>query len=414
MDYSILYEYFIVLFYKYNYDDISLLNRKDYDLDLIYKYIYEIWKEYSDEILDLNNEEDKELLYDFLSEKFRYKMLNDCLDELYECLTEEKKDKFLINNLSDLSDVVNDVIKKNKYYDKEIKDLPKLSHEDLDKYFREFLLSIDSSKEYLKTYEYMINNKKIVFIDSLDEKHKKYFKMLLDIEDDDYNNFTMKDKGFIVIDRKEDISDFRTLMHEFIHYYIYQQNKEKEPHFLLCEFPSMIYEYFANNFLVTKGYSNEDIKKLFLFRFNEMSKKSEYLKVINYYLKLYNDNNFIVTEEIDIDRMKQTINVYIDKEGIEKYKEKIKENNNLKSPEIMAKDYCDAANFYLVRNPYELVHNFPYLIGHFLSIHFIEEFVNNNFNHKELKEMTKNISDIDSKIILDIYKNNKEEKKRLL
>lgn len=410
MDYSKLYEYFIVLFYKYNYKNISMLDKKDYDLESIYKYIYELWKEYSDEVLDLNKEEDKEKLYDLLNEIFRYELLNDCIEELYDNLTEQRKDEFIINNLSHICETIELIFKNNSSCEVDLSNLPKLSSEDLDMYFKEFLVYIDDSLEYLECYEKMKKDKKIVFFDLLSDKQKKYFKKLLDIKDDDYNTFTMKDKGFIVIDRKGDISDLRTLTHEFIHYYIYKNSDGKEPYYLLQEFPSIIYEYFANKFLIMKSINKEDVKKLFLFRFNEIDSKKIYLKTINKYLKMYNDNNCCVTLEDDMDQIKNIINDFIDKNGIDEYRKRVKENK-IDDPKLIAKDYCDEANFYLVRFPYDLVQNYPYLIGQYLSIHYIEEMTNNKFSLKELKEMTKNISDINPQIIFDVENKEKIKKK---
>ena len=240
MDFSKLYEYFIVLFFKYNYKDISSLNKKNYDLDEIYKNIYSFWLSNFDKKLDLSKDEDKEKLFDFLNDIFKYKLLNYCLSELYENLTDNKKDEFMINNLSTLSDIVKNILNEKCDLDYKEDDLPKLTHEELDSYFKEFLLFIDSDGDFLKAYEELKNNDRINYLDELDEKEKKYFKMLFYIEDDSYNNFTMKNNenySFIVIDRKGNISDFRTLTHEFMHYYINYCNNGKKPLFLLEEFP---------------------------------------------------------------------------------------------------------------------------------------------------------------------------------
>ena len=413
MDFSKLYECFIILFYKHVINDNNQLNKEEYDFNYIYKYAYNFWKEYNSKKLNLSKEEDKEKLFQFLNDTFRYVLLNDCIKKLYLNITDNLKDEFLINNFDKITNITKNIINNNEVFDYNDSSIPSLSCEELDEYFKELLITIDDSKEYLKTYESLKKENKLLFIDLLDEEAKKEFKRKLNISNKISNNFVFKTKDndyYLVLDRKGDISDLRSLIHEFIHYYIMVSNSN-EPYYLLDEFPSMFYEYIANKFLLTKGYNEEDINKLYLYRFKEISNKSSHLISVNYYLELFYRNSFNITHEDDMEKIKETITNFIEKYGIEEYKKKLEKNKNLNNYDKTANLSCDIANLYLVSDMYNLVLNYPYLIGHYLSLHYVEELSDNKINLKDMKKITKNLSNIDPNIILEIDKKKKSLKK---
>ena len=415
MDFAKLYEYFIVLFHLNSYKNLSKL-AKEYDLNEIYNYVYTFWCDNFDRKLDLSNEEDQVLLFDFLNNIFRYTMLNDLVDELYTSITDEEKDIFILSNYKVIHEIVRDSLGSFDNKKNEETKLTKLSHEDLDELFKEFLLTIDKNGDFLKVYEDLKTNGSLIYTDILSKEKKDYIKSLLKINDNEYDNYFLRTEehgAYVVIDRKEDLSDFRTLTHEFMHYYTYSKNKEKKPYFLLLEFPSIFYEYVANRFLLKKGYSMDDIKSLLLYRFDEFNKKSSYLTPINYYLKLYIDSNKNITDEIDEEKTKELITSFIESNGEEEYKKALKENSNIANPKLFARDNCDIANYYLNIYPHILVNNYPYLIGNYLALDYVSQLVENEITLDDMKKIAEDLPNIDPNIILDV-KNRKEKNNKQL
>lgn len=418
MDYSKLYEYFIVLFHLHNYNNLSKLRNK-YNLDEVYSYVYKFWKEFIDQDLDLSCDEDKETLFQFLNRVFRYPMLNDLLEQVYDTITDQEKDEFFLNNFESIYEIVFDSLKQCEINKVSEENLAYLSHEDLDSLFKEFLLDIDKDGDFLKVYEELKSSKRLLYYDLLSNEDKdeltEILKKKLNKDDIKINNIFSKTEkeAFIIIDRKENISDLRTLTHEFFHYYVYSCNKNKDTYYLLLEFPSIFYEYIVSRFLLKKGYSLEDVSNLLMYRLNEFNEKSDYLSPINYYLKLYIESGKEIAKESDIERTKETIAKYIEENGEEKFKELLKENSNYGDPELLAEDHCDMANYYLNLYPEILSNNYPYIIGNFLASRCIDLLVRHEITLSEMKKITESLPDIDPKIIIDA-KNNKENNNKQL
>ena len=411
MNYTKLYEYYIVLFYKYNFKDIKFKTK--YNLTEIYKYAYEFWQMNFDSKLDITKAKDKERLFNFLNDIFRYQTLNNGLRDLYKMITEDGKDTFVIDNIIEINDITNQVIKRVSLPEDD-ENYAKLSHEELDTYFREFLLSIDESGEYLDVYNQMINSRKVLYFDLVDDARKDKLRKKLGAHNDDNVSFILKNDEkadiYMVLDRKGDISDFRTLAHEFIHYYIDYYNHGKYSHYLLREFPSMFYEQLANKFLHTKGYNIQEVEKLLLYRFKEISDKSVYLSCINKYLRLFCENNFNIDHNIDTARIKEQIDNYIKENGLTEYEYELKRNDNLSNPSKMAIDYCDVANYYLLIDPFMLASNYPYLIGQYLTIYYLDEVDEKRVSLAEIKDITANLPNIDPSMILNLAKQKKYTK----
>ena len=406
MEFSKLYEYYIDIFSDQISDQPFESAVAEKELEEKYRYVYSFWKEIVGIKLDLSKEEDKKTLYEFLRDIFRYRMLNDLIFDLYNDITIDRQDKFMIENLSSINDIVRNIIKKYESCDYNEEKLPSLSHENLEEYFVGFLKMIDKSGDYLKVYNNLKASKKLIFFDELDEEEREKIRRSLDVLDEKSNNFSKK--LHVIIDRKGNISDFRNLAHEFIHHYLEVIGVDPKMNYLFREFPSIFYENIAIRFLLMKGYFFVDISNLYNYRYKDITDKALQLTCLNDYLKIYNDNNFTITPEADVERVKERISEFIDNNGIEEYRKSAYQNKILNNPEQMAKDCCDIANVLLVDDPYYLVRNYPYLIGQLLSTHYVREIEKGNFNLKDMKKLVDNLSSMDPKIILEIYSRQKK------
>ena len=403
LDFNKLYEYYIILFFEVNYKDTSFLSDKKYDLDEIYNYAIEFWYKCFDEKLDITKDENKDKLFAFLNRIFQYKLLNDNLKLVYNNATNNEQDNFVVNNFDKIADLVKDNLSEiNNYSNIDVGELPKLSHVELDKLFTEFLLCIDKSKDMLKTYLELKENNKFIFLDILDKDERHRIKKLLNITDEDYNDYFMRTAsgdGFIIMDRQNNIGDLRILAHEFMHYYTFSKNKEAYPNFLVIEFPSIFFEILMCNFLIDKEYDTDKVIKLSGLRLNQINDMSLYAFAVNYYIDLYIKNGE-VNKEHDLDRLKELL--------IEKKISDKKEFDNL---DEVAGNYCDFSNYYLAVDQNILNKSYSYIIGNYLALKHLNKFYQNELSMEEMINITKDLPNIDLYTLFDFDKSKEKKNK---
>lgn len=126
-------------------------------------------------------------------------------------------------------------------------DLPKISLENLERIFFDFLNSIRAPEKWKNLYTKLKNENKILFEESIDglERSKVFFDV------DGIRKIRVTTDGTIKC--------FVSFVHEFMHYVSLQGNM---PPFSLFEFPSIYYERVAANYLVEIGYDENIIKQV--------------------------------------------------------------------------------------------------------------------------------------------------------
>ena len=194
----------------------------------------------------LKNRNDRELIFEWLKQTQRFNTYNYLLEIASNYLKEY--DFYFFDNLDEIFSKMNEknfdyvISSKNSNYN-----LQKLSLEDLENIFFDFLDKIKAPKEWKETYIDLKNNNRIIFEESKDGKdNSKCF-----IDDDGIRKIKVTTNGTV--------NDFISFVHEFIHYISLQKDM---PPFSLLEFPSIYYERVAAIHLINIGFDKNIIKSV--------------------------------------------------------------------------------------------------------------------------------------------------------
>ena len=395
MNYEELYEYYLILFMLYNGDNEEDF-KETYDIDEIYTYLFSKLSDQFDRELDLSSLKDREDVYNYLNSMFKYRLLSNLLKDQFNELTNEGNDRFILENITPICDIVTSELNKLNEIEMKEKVLPKISLEELDNLLIEYLLSIDPNGDYLELYEKIKIENKILFLSTLSEEQKEKLLDMLNIEEIDHGLY-LRTVPIIIFDDKEDISDIKVLAHDIIRFYIDWKNGGKETHPLIDEFPSIFYDTYLNKFLLQKGYSEEDINQLNLYRPRKIKENSNYLSKIIYYLKICLNKGFDISEEDDIKEIKRIL-----------LETSEKDMQNIRNPKDIACINCDATNIFLSNHLDLFISNFRYLINNYLASHYLEKVENEEITLERMKELANNLPDISPSIIIET----KEEREK--
>ena len=417
MDYTDkLYACYVALFRLKYMEDDSLINDLNTTLFDIYCILNLFWEDNFGTLLDINKESDCNKLYIFADSIFRYRLLEDKVIDAFNLLNRKDKDNYINDHYDKLALIIEYMRLRTKDFDnyKEEKH-PKLKRKDLDSLFKEYLLYIDPSKEYLNIYEKMKEEDRIIYLDQLKKTDQDRLFAMLDIHDTNYRDFvSITDKGpFLFITRKGNISDFVTLAHEFTHFISYSKNNMVVSP-VVREFPSMFYELLANVFLQNKGYSSKDTGNIADRRFKDIYIASDMFDIFNYYLDLYKEND-CVNKEVDVKRSKERIYNYAKTIGIDKFASLLKEDSTLNNPYIQADEYSISALIAHFKNPYLINDGFYYSAGGFFATKYLEMFINSDDKEsilKEMKEYTTNMSNINIDNLFNRVEEDIKDKKK--
>ncbi len=172
-------------------------------------------------------------------------------------------------------------------------DLPKVSLEDLEKIFFDFLNSIRAPEQWKNLYTKLKNENKILFEDSIDGLERS--EVFLDV--DGIRKIRVTTDGTIKC--------FVSFVHEFVHYVSLQGNM---PPFSLFEFPSIYYERVAANYLVQIGYDENIIKQV--IRDRNQNNLDIYSSLFGLLMDIckYNKNG-VITKEDKIEPLKKSMEI---------------------------------------------------------------------------------------------------------
>ena len=189
---------------------------------------------------------DKELIFEWLKQTQRFNTYNYLLEIASNYLKEY--DFYFFDNINEIFSKMNEknfdyvISSKNSNYN-----FQKLSLEDLENIFFDFLDKIKAPKEWKEIYIDLKNNNRIIFEESKDGKdNSKCF-----IDDDGIRKIKVTTDGTINV--------FISFVHEFIHYVSLQKDM---PPFSLLEFPSIYYERVAAFHLISIGFDENIIKSV--------------------------------------------------------------------------------------------------------------------------------------------------------
>ena len=188
-----------------------------------------------------------ECIFDWLKETQRFTIYNYLLEIASNYLRED--DLSFFDNIGEIVSKMNEesIALALSLPNESDYDLPKVSLENLEKIFFDFLNSIRAPEQWKNLYTKLKNENKILFEESIDGlDHSEVFKDV-----DGIRKIRVTTDGTIKC--------FVSFVHEFMHYVYLQGNM---PPFSLFEFPSIYYEKVAANYLVQIGYDKNIIKQV--------------------------------------------------------------------------------------------------------------------------------------------------------
>ena len=372
-----LYElYYFVLVDNIHEDDIM-----PYDINYIWNEINNRYYLEFNKKLDINNENDINILFSWLSNKSRYDLLNELMLNTYNRFINKEKignifidntDLFFINNISYFKKIINDFkinLNNYDYSDKDV-NITQISKGEINYYVKQILLTIDSSGKWASIYDNLLYEDKIIYLDELDEIHRKDLFSLFGINSiKDIDNscvFLSNGDMYILLTYTNTLKDIPATIHELTHYIsgLYG-NKNEVP--ILREFPSIFYELYALDYLSNIGFSKVELSKIYYERVKNTNDLLESILYMMNYLEMLIKKGSITEEIIDIN-------------------DNIDLNYTINSHRV-----CDMCSYDLVSNPYIFFRNYPYIIGHYLALVGIN-------NLKENKEIISIVKDINEKL----------------
>lgn len=306
--------------------------------------------------------EEKEVLFNCLHQKHGLTLYNVLLQEqLLLLLGKNKKlpplDSFLVNNISDITTLIQDVFTKKlieSIQSKSINEpLEKISFEEYDRLCKEYLIKIDPSLKWLKIY-----------LEAQEKERIKYLKdgegKWLSCNKDGINIITAPLTGTI--------EDVVSTIHEFAHY-VSLENIEAGENIprTLAEFPSLFFEEHIYSFLLEKGYSESQI--ITLRNQRERWTEEHSMAVLPYlnYLKEFilegplTENKikeYLKRVQLSIESSYETIEQGSMPERAASFLEGI-------TPEMIFNE-CLIRNSFLIRKS-DVLLEYPYVIGSYLT-----------------------------------------------
>lgn len=332
-------------------------------------------QETPDKVIDFffdPTEAEKEKIFTWLNSRRRYDLINHLLEEQYQILIQADNeqtahDEFLKQNLAQvlkLSEV--DFLNGNIILPSKTPeiDLPKLSQDDLDKLCIEFFIKVDPSLKWLKIYNKLKAENRIVYT-------KKEQSPQVEWE----CTFTPETGAEIMAPLDGTIQDFKSFIHEFAHCVSFLSlNKDENVPRSLAEYPSIFFEIYALKFLKDKGYSQEIIDELLRQRsIVTQDNKMDICPTLGYLLQFIEkgpitfesekekqEQLFTSIEEDISEDIKQLLEALLSTDG--------DENVHIK---------VDAENAFLVQYPIYVSKAYPYIIGKYFATKTFEQVTEN-------------------------------------
>lgn len=403
------------LYYMLNVYSIYEDDMIPYDIDVIWRIVN---KEYSKELgikLDITKESNRNILFYWLRDKTRYKLLDELMLYVYNRLINKEEetnidntDLFFINNIKDISKIIDNY--KNKIKDftcTNSKDISSVSKNETINMVKEILVKIDPNMEWLSIYEEAINNNKIIYLNELTEEEKDNLKTKLgisSIKDITNSCLFLSDQDYIFLTYTNTLYDIPATVHEIVHYIVKKNNSANELP-ILREFPSIFFEQYAINYLSNLGYKKQEIDALNQIRIVDTFSGINDIEDLLHYLIMLIDNGHI-SEKLDkrmYNKELKALKRNLSKKEIDSI---ILENPTFFDVDTNCNKRCDKVTYDLILNPYILSSYYPYIIGSYLADIGIERIKEDVITLPMLKYITEKISKIDAYDIFYILKCN--------
>ena len=329
---------------------------------------YESPKEAVNALVNLD-EQEKKKLFNYLNDTYRIDLVNELIDEQIKYLSQaseyKNQDNFIIENIDELLKHTTEEMLSIDLSNQHKKEIPPLTEEQLNKLIVEFLIKVDPSLKWLKEYEELKNKNKI--------KKNKMWNC-----DNENGNWVIN------VSLTHTLEDFRSFIHEFIHYITVKDQKQESLPIALKEFPSIYFETLALKFLEEKGYDKEVIDFMLSER-NEWTEENVY----NLYLLLGLISNYIKNGCVTV-KNELLRRCLISKELKDKIPEELSFFHDYSEKEI---NYSfDIFNGYMTAYPESIYEEYPYITGTYLADRAVEVTVQDPMFIYDMLSITDNLS----------------------
>lgn len=368
--------YYAKLVKKAGVEDNSFFDLDGLDENLLYLAVAlkrfklpEQFKEFSS-FLKMSNEEE---ILGWVKENERYNVYNFLCKTALSSL--KVNDSSFYDNLQDLYVKFFEEFSNENYSFIEHKNtnLNKLSFEDFVKLFLEFLDYIGASS-WKEEFVTLLQENRIIFEEMNEDNESKYF-----MDDDGVTKIRVSNDG--------SLSSFTSLAREFAHYI---SCENKNPAFLLLEFPSIYFENVAADFLIKKGFGDDTLKNVLYSRDLDNKRIFSCLSPFFIDLMIYLKERAITPQIL----YEYYGNLGDNSSHEEKDKSKESEFSSLKK--ILDTSIDSKITFY-VENGSFFFDGCQYLFGTLLSYNCLD-----NYNEKTNKDMVRITENLDKYDVLGI------------
>lgn len=332
---------------------------KEFNIDNLYERARELYK-YENGTENIS----KEKLEKWLHDKCSYDVLSDLLWVMLINL-KDSEDKFMFYNFPVMIDLMHDFLESCKIDNQyDMKDLTKLTDEQIDKYICEILKKIDPTLEWLKIYEIAKKDGKIIYLNKLDDKQLEELKHKLNKLPIGNSCIILKDDTcYLALTYNNTLQDVINTIHELIHYII-ETNKVEIPK-MLSEFFSIFYELYTICYLKQQDFNINELFTIYQkIRILDLSLISLTFDPLYHYL-----TNLIKNRKISInDDVKYYEKALQSLEQINK----LPDNYKNVQPIDLAYMRCDKYINFLLDNEFYKI--YPYIMGSYLAFEALKKF----------------------------------------
>ena len=342
----------------------------------------------------LKNKKETHKILNWLQTETRFDTYNYLIETTIDCLVQNGFDFLqsitgVVNMM--LFQLLNDVSAEQPKTEIE---LPKITIQEFDNLFNEFLMYINAPKSWKQAYDELKSNDRISFEKQVDGLNTS---MCYRDENDVLRILVLTDGT---------IKCFCSFVHEFMHY-IPMQDSVTLTQFSILEFPSIFFEKVSLQFLRDKGYKQDVVEKLTRGR-NENNAEiysgisSLFIDVSTYINNgpisrdmkiLLWENNFRI-----IQQTREKI-AELARENVQEIGDDFLEPIKIDIPKEIDKE-CDSLIDSFVQNGLSVIDGYQYLLGTYLAEDVLKKLADDTSVMARMINVTSNLGNMDLKDVL--------------
>ena len=272
-----------------------LLDEKKDDKELV-SYNYKLKKMLRRSYILLTHDffANEKKIFNYFYKKYKVRIFEEILKDYLKEVPFDENKEFIIENIDFLISIVQKYAFSKVKGEDEKDELIKITEEEYQRRIIEIIKRLDPTGEWNLIYEDMIQGRQIIEFKNLSDASKEFFESNFDICEDEWNCLLEK---YIITNKKGDISDVYSFLHEFFHYLINKYSSKKNL-VLINEFLPVLGERIVIGLLCLNENNQETCLNF---------KRDEYTKYIakNLYFFLVFLRLYIKDQQVDILKLKE-------------------------------------------------------------------------------------------------------------